>query len=239
MAHLRQGSTAYPTHHDVQTDRMVIALSLLTQATYTLADESLSEQLGLSRVMTLLKERLPDETTPGKLAGWQTQRLTVHIGTHLHDTIRAADLAAIVRLSVGHFTHAFKMTFGETPCHYIHRLRIQQAQTLMQSRQTPLTEIALACGFCDQSHFTRLFRRATGTSPSEWRRRFGHDPARPPTSMGADDVCIDGTNDVYYDTDADNVAALRGRSSLSEVAEIDTPIHLGGSKKLPWRPSPR
>lgn len=183
MADPRQGPAVYPPHHEMQTDRMVIALSLLTQATYTLDDESLSEQLGLSRVVTLLRERLPDNTAPAKLAGWQTQRLTLHIETHLQDTIRAADLAAIVRLSVGHFTHAFKMTFGETPCHYVHRLRIQRAQTLMQRRELPLAEIALACGFCDQPHFTRLFRRVTGISPSEWRRRFGNGPIQPPASM--------------------------------------------------------
>jgi AraC-like DNA-binding protein len=156
---------------------------LLTQATYTLADDTLSEQLGLSRAMTLLKDQLPGETEPGKLAGWQTRRLIAYIETHLQDTIRTADLAAIARLSTSHFGHAFRMTFGETPCHYVLRQRVQQAQILIQSQQAPLTEIALACGFCDQSHFTRLFRRVTGTNPSEWRRRFGNDPARPPVSI--------------------------------------------------------
>ena len=202
----------------VKAERMALVLSLLSQAAYSLDDERLAAQLGLPRAMALLKERLSHETAPGKLAGWQTQRLTTHVETHLQDRIRTADLAAIVRLSVGHFTHAFKMTFGETPCHYVLRQRIRQAQTLMQHQRTPLTDIALACGFCDQSHFSRLFRRVTGTSPSEWRRRFGDDAV----------PVLDSATPV--------TGAVTGPRMTSVAFAAED--HLGGNRKLPCRPSP-
>jgi transcriptional regulator GlxA family with amidase domain len=40
----------------------------------------------------------------------------------------------------------------------------------MRVTTTPLAEVALACGFSDQCHFTRVFSQATGTTPSQWRR---------------------------------------------------------------------
>ncbi len=217
MRRSHPASTLPPVARTVKAERVALVLSLLSQAVYSLDDERLAAQLGLSRAMTLLQERLSNETDPGKLAGWQTRRLTAHVETHLQDRIRTADLAALVRLSVGHFTHAFKMTFGETPCHYVLRQRIRQAQTLMQHQQTPLTDIALICGFCDQSHFTRLFRRVTGTSPSEWRRHFGNDAVQElaPT--------------------APVIGAVTRPTSFEFAAEA----HAGGSRKLPCRPSPR
>lgn len=218
MRRSQPASTPLLAPRTVKAERMALVLSLLSQAAYSLDDERLSAQLGLPRAMALLKRRLSNETAPGKLAGWQTRRLTKHVETHLHDRIRTADLAAIVRLSVGHFTHVFKMTFGETPCHYVLRQRIRQAQTLMQHQPTPLTDIALACGFCDQSHLTRLFRRVTGTSPSEWRRRFGD----------RDVQVLDSPPSVTSDATAPRM------TPVTVAAEAYT----GGSRKLPCRPSP-
>jgi len=61
------------------------------------------------------------------------------------------------------WTPAFAgVTMGRKPWH---------AQTLMLTTNEPLCQIALACGFYDQSHLTRVFRRCAGTSPRDWRRR--------------------------------------------------------------------
>jgi transcriptional regulator GlxA family with amidase domain len=48
--------------------------------------------------------------------------------------------------------------------------RVDRAKDLMRATGTPLAEIAFACGFADQSHFTRMFSQATGMTPREWRR---------------------------------------------------------------------
>ena len=51
--------------------------------------------------------------------------------------------------------------------------RVELAKDLMRDRESSLSEIALRCGFADQSHFTRVFVHATGVSPGAWRRANG------------------------------------------------------------------
>ena len=57
------------------------------------------------------------------------------------------------------------------PLAYVARKRIEAARAMMLATDQPLTQIAHAHGFCDQSHFTRTFRRETGMSPLLWRQR--------------------------------------------------------------------
>lgn len=65
------------------------------------------------------------------------------------------------------FRRAFHMSVGE----FCRRVRLEQATRLLTSSNAPLSEIALACGFCDQAHLTRSFRAAYGVTPARWRRR--------------------------------------------------------------------
>jgi AraC family transcriptional regulator len=65
------------------------------------------------------------------------------------------------------FHRRFRCTIGE----YVRRLRVGRAQALLTSSELRLAEIALACGFSDQSHFTRAFRRLTGMPPRQYRMK--------------------------------------------------------------------
>jgi AraC family transcriptional regulator len=105
----------------------------------------------------------------GGLMSWQVRRLKVHIDAHLAERIRTEDLAALLRLSVGHFSRAFKSTFGVSTYDYLTRRRIEVAQDLMLTTRQPLGAIALSCGMSDQSHFTCWFRRIVGETPHQWR----------------------------------------------------------------------
>ena len=117
--------------------------------------------------------------TRGGLAPWQVLRIKTHVETHLDATVRSRDLATIARLSLSHFSRSFKRSLGVAPATYVARRRVARAQTLMQTTNEPLCQIALACGFCDQSHLTRVFRRCAGASPHDWRRRHRDDAAAP------------------------------------------------------------
>ncbi|THK35807.1 AraC family transcriptional regulator [Ensifer sp. MPMI2T] len=75
------------------------------------------------------------------------------------------------RLSVSHFSRAFRDSFQETPYAYVLRCRVARSKEMMATTNEPLAQIALSCGMADQAHFSRLFRRLTGESPSHWRRR--------------------------------------------------------------------
>jgi AraC family transcriptional regulator len=106
------------------------------------------------------------------LATWQRKRVVAYVEANIGTNIRASDLARIVRLSKGHFFRAFRESFGEPPMAYVVKQRVVLGQELMRKSRAPLSQIALACGMCDQPHFTRLFHRIVGVSPGLWRRQF-------------------------------------------------------------------
>jgi len=107
----------------------------------------------------------------GVLAPWQIRKVKEFINASLPATIRMPDCASQVRLSASYFSCAFKATFGMTVRDYIRHRRIELAQQLMLSSEAPQSHIAVACGFCDQAHYCRVFRDVTGLTPRAWRRR--------------------------------------------------------------------
>ncbi|MGK3796952.1 helix-turn-helix domain-containing protein, partial [Enterococcus faecium] len=72
-----------------------------------------------------------------------------YVEERLGDTIVLDGLAAVVRLSTGHFCRAFKVTVGETPHAFLIRRRIRRAQTLMLTTKESLSHIACTCGLTD------------------------------------------------------------------------------------------
>lgn len=112
----------------------------------------------------------PPAQLGGGLAPWQANRVKAYIAANLGDAITVDDLAALAGLSASYFSRAFRATFGETPYAHVLRQRIDRACHLMLAGDEPLSQIAVACGLADQSHFTRLFRRFRGTTPHAWRR---------------------------------------------------------------------
>jgi AraC family transcriptional regulator len=110
--------------------------------------------------------------TRRRLAPWQERRLASCIDSNISLKFRIADLAGIVQLSLGHFTRAFRGSFGQTPLAYVNERRIRRAQVIMRNTREPLSKVALDCGLSDQPHFTRLFRKVVGVNPNVWRRQF-------------------------------------------------------------------
>jgi AraC family transcriptional regulator len=134
----------------------------------------------------------------GGLAPWQAKHVKRYIEDKLDSTIRASDLAGLVRLSTSYFFRAFRKTFGDTPVDYITKRRMLRAQELISKSRISLSQVALECGMCDQAHFSRTFRRIVGISPTVWRRQsllrpaFGEEktsgqrPAAATSSSGVD-----------------------------------------------------
>lgn len=110
---------------------------------------------------------------PGGLARWQAKRAVAYIEANLESKLEVHGLAQLVSFSKSHFSRAFKRSLGLPPMAYVMRRRIERAKVLMSSTSQQLTEIALICGFADQSHLNRSFRRAIGMSPGRWRRTNG------------------------------------------------------------------
>jgi len=106
----------------------------------------------------------------GGLASWQVTRIDKFIEKNIDQCIRTTELASLLGLSVSHFSHSFKKTTGATPLMYVAATRVEAARQHMLRSDEPLSEIALRHGFCDQSHFCRVFRRETGLAPLAWRK---------------------------------------------------------------------
>lgn len=111
-----------------------------------------------------------EKSTRGGLAPWQVERVKRHIEKEYAGRINIDDLAQMTRLSSSYFSAAFRVSFGTSPHDYICRRRVDQAAHLMVHTDAPLCEIALDCGFADQSHLSRVFHRMTGTTPAARRR---------------------------------------------------------------------
>ena len=110
----------------------------------------------------------------GGLAPWHARKVLALVEASLERGVRITELAASIRLSQAHFSRAFKAHFGRSPQRYILERRVARAQHLMLASDCRLCDVALACGFTDQAHLSRIFRRLVGTAPYAWRRaRFG------------------------------------------------------------------
>jgi len=101
----------------------------------------------------------------GGLARWQARKAVTYIDSHLESRLDVPILAKLVPFSKSHFSRAFKQSLGLPPMAYVKTRRLERAKALMTSTNQPLTEIALICGFADQSHLIRSFRRVIGVSP--------------------------------------------------------------------------
>jgi transcriptional regulator GlxA family with amidase domain len=97
------------------------------------------------------------------------RRVRDYILSHLEETISIEALAAIVGLSKFHFARAFKQSEGVTPHQFLLQSRVKRVQELLSATRLPVSEIALAAGFSDQSHCSRCFRKLVGVTPSRYR----------------------------------------------------------------------
>ncbi len=86
--------------------------------------------------------------------------------------IRVAEIAQRFDHSASYLNACFKAVMGESITAYIQRQRIELAKQLLESA-SPLTEIWTGLSFYDQPHFNRQFKKATGFTPQEYRKKAG------------------------------------------------------------------
>ena len=97
------------------------------------------------------------------------RRVREYVEAQLEKNISLLMLASTAGLSMSHFAGAFKQSQGVPPHEYLVRCRVRRVQELLVTTDLPLSEIARASGFSDQSHCTRRFREQVGITPSNYR----------------------------------------------------------------------
>lgn len=106
----------------------------------------------------------------GGLAPWQERRAKELLTANLSGNLTLSELARACSLSPSHFSQAFRQTVGSPPHRWLLSQRVERAKQLLLNTDQSLCEIALATGFSDQSHFTRVFSERIKASPAAWRR---------------------------------------------------------------------
>jgi AraC family transcriptional regulator len=126
-------------------------------------------------VLEILAEIARSETTPepALIPRW-LKHATEIVEARFLERLSLADIASEVGVHHVHLSRQFhkynRVTVGEL----IRKRRIQYASHLLAHSETPLAEIALVCGFSDQSHLSFLFKRYMGMTPSKFRGLAGH-----------------------------------------------------------------
>lgn len=143
------------------------------QEANTLYVEHLANALCTHLVHRYAGLAMPPRLLRGGLAPWQAHRAKELIESDLSNDLTLTRLASECGLSVRHFSRGFTHTFGVPAHRYLTMRRVELAMRLLKLKHICIREVALECGFVDQSHFTRVFVSHIGTSPGNWRRVQG------------------------------------------------------------------
>lgn len=127
--------------------------------------------VGANLLVHPLQQVHPRIAPHGGLAPHTLRKVCAYMRETIARRIDLEELARIAKLSSSHFSRAFKQSMGISPHQYLSWRRMQLAARLLRETNQPLSQICLAVGCCDQSHFTRLFAKMMGETPGAYRRR--------------------------------------------------------------------
>lgn len=99
---------------------------------------------------------------------------TAYIKEHFCEKISLEDVAEHVHLSKSYLSRIFKDEMNCNFSSYVNKIRIEKSKNYLLNDKLPLTDIAMLCGFDDQSYFTKVFKKATGVSPGHYRELRGN-----------------------------------------------------------------
>ena len=131
--------------------------------------DSLSCQLSVHILRRHAHVLFRDSGRVDGLSFGQERAIREYIHEHLQENMSLDDLAGSVGLSRYHFARRFRQSTGTTPHEFVLQQRIERAKTLLHRTNTALLDIASVCGFADQSHMTREFRKRINVTPGRYR----------------------------------------------------------------------
>ncbi len=109
-------------------------------------------------------------TSESGIPRMRLQRVMDYVQDNISVDLSLSELSAVAEVSGSYLKVIFKRSTGVPVHQYVMRVRIERALTLVTRTKVPLCEIAAQCGFTDQSHLTRSFRRLYGITPAQLRR---------------------------------------------------------------------
>jgi AraC-like DNA-binding protein len=113
-----------------------------------------------------------DAAAPGFGPGFGFGPALAYMRGHFQQDITNRQLASVSNMSLRAFERRFLATFHLTPQRFLRKLRLRIASRAVVYSEDSLSDIALSCGFADQSHFSREFRRQFGRTPRDYREHY-------------------------------------------------------------------
>ncbi len=117
------------------------------------------------------REHGPQDGAPAPLAPFVLNRVLELMRADLARDISLAELARCAGLSPFHFARAFKASTGLPPHRYLVQMRLHHVRHRLQVTDLPIAEISAEAGYDNPSYLARLFRKAIGVTPAQYRRR--------------------------------------------------------------------
>lgn len=112
-----------------------------------------------------VEARFNDQTPDGRVLRGAVD----HVLANLHENITQAEVAVSCQMSSSQFSRAFKHVYGMTFRQFLIEARLEAAAKLLRNPSANVADVSWAVGFHDHSYFTRMFRRHTGATPSQYR----------------------------------------------------------------------
>ncbi|NJM49064.1 MAG: helix-turn-helix transcriptional regulator [Alkalinema sp. RU_4_3] len=153
-----------------------LALALKTEIqTGCMSGRLYGESLGTALAARLLQNyavnKPPFEFKANGLSRSQLGRVIDYIQANLAQDVSILDLAIVTNMSESHFSRGFKRSVGITPYQYLMQQRVERARQLLNQQVISISDIALDCGFANQTHLTKVFRQMTGITPKAYQKR--------------------------------------------------------------------
>jgi AraC family transcriptional regulator len=139
------------------------------------ADRLYADTVAQMMVVHLLRhystQRVAIQEYTQRLSRQQMRRVTDFVLAHLHEPLSLERLAQQVNLSAYHFARLFRRTTGESPHQFVLSKRLEAAERFLRETDLPLSQIAQAVGFPNQSYFTQVFRQHRSLTPRRYRQQ--------------------------------------------------------------------
>lgn len=169
---------------------LAIGRNVVVEGVETLSDSNIASEVGAQWQQGYFIERPRCETdhvrasgyvprfdTGAKLSLRQTDLVRDFMLSRLDGNFNSSELAAIAGLSRTAFFDRFARTMQQTPRQYLQGLRVERAKQLLKSSELSLSEVSTACGFFDQTHMTRIFKRLVNATPGRYRNELFEIPS--------------------------------------------------------------
>lgn len=155
-----------------QTDVLGMHFRHLSELAGLEDEEELAQWLRTTfeRIFSAMEQHEKTDSPP------RVARALAFMRDHLGRDLTREEVAQHAGISTGHFSHLLRTSTGRSFTELLRSFRVEAACGLLRSTDRPLADIAAACGFCDQSYFTNVFREQKKMTPRQWKDSLQNGP---------------------------------------------------------------